>query len=411
MLACRRGPPWVGSEVGPHPLAQFVVVGDHGPAPYGPTRQNVKVVDLSVAVTPLYFGSMAWEKRALERRAAEHGPTAADYDPPDTRTSLGMGLLSLTTPLTAALTAYSVPFRVGRRRGRAGKVLLGVALTAAAVTTAADIVARSADVASERGRRAKVRARQVAEVGGVAAIAAGGVVLTATTQALTSASRLWRKGGRRDLGSGVLPWTLAMLWWDLAYYWNHRFMHTFRAMWAIHVVHHSSEHYNLSTALRQPVATPLGVWVPYGLPARIGVRPQIIETSRALNLIYQYWIHTDTVRSLGAAEDLLNTPSHHRVHHGRNKRYIDRNHGGILIVWDRLFGTFTREQPEVEPVVYGLTTNIESYNLYTVATHEYRDMFREVARSDNWRDRLGFVLRSPGWAYRRREELAPADRW
>ncbi len=188
-------------------------------------------------------------------------------------------------------------------------------------------------------------------------------------------------------------------------------MHTFRAMWAIHVVHHSSEHYNLSTALRQPVATPLGVWVPYGLPARIGVRPQIIETSRALNLIYQYWIHTDTVRSLGAAEDLLNTPSHHRVHHGRNKRYIDRNHGGILIVWDRLFGTFTREQPEVEPVVYGLTTNIESYNLYTVATHEYRDMFREVARSDNWRDRLGFVLRSPGWAYRRREELASADRW
>ena len=117
------------------------------------------------------------------------------------------------------------------------------------------------------------------------------------------------------------------------------------------------------------------------------------------------------VRSLGAAEDVLNTPSHHRVHHGRNKRYIDRNHGGILIVWDRLFGTFTREQPEIEPVVYGLTTNVESYNLFTVATHEYRDMFREVARSDNWRDRLGFVLRSPGWAYRRREELASADRW
>ena len=95
----------------------------------------------------------------------------------------------------------------------------------------------------------------------------------------------------------------------------------------------------------------------------------------------------------------------------RNKRYIDRNHGGILIVWDRLFGTFTREQPEIEPVVYGLTTNVESYNLFTVATHEYRDMFREVARSDNWRDRLGFVLRSPGWAYRRREELAGMDRW
>ena len=176
-------------------------------------------------------------------------------------------------------------------------------------------------------------------------------------------------------------------------------------MWAIHVVHHSSEHYNLSTALRQPVAGAFGVWVPYGLPARIGVRPSLIETSRALNLIYQYWIHTDLVRSLGPGEEVLNSPSHHRVHHGRNKRYIDRNHAGILIIWDRLFGSFTREREE-EPVVYGLTSNIETYNLWTVATHEYRDMFREVAHSTNWRDRLGFVFRSPGWAYRRREQLA-----
>ena len=366
------------------------------------------MVDLSVAVTPLYFGSIAWEKKALEKRAAEQGPSAADYDAPDTRTSLAMGVLSLTTPITAAITAYAVPFRVGKRSGRVGKVVLGVAVTAAIATTVADGIVRTADTASERGRRAKAQARKVAEVGGVVAIAAGGVVLTATTQALTSASRLWRKGKVRDMGNGPLPWALAMVWWDLAYYWNHRFMHTFRSMWAIHVVHHSSEHYNLSTALRQPVATPLGVWVPYGLPARIGVRPQIIETSRALNLIYQYWIHTDTVRSLGVGEEVLNTPAHHRVHHGRNKRYIDRNHGGILIIWDRLFGTFTREQREAEPVVYGLTTNIESYNLFTVATHEYRDMFREVARSSNWRDRLGFVLRTPGWAYRRREQLAAA---
>ena len=91
-----------------------------------------------------------------------------------------------------------------------------------------------------------------------------------------------------------------------------------------------------------------------------------------------------------------------------NKRYIDRNHAGILIVWDRLFGTFTREQPEVEPVVYGLTKNIQTYDLWKVSTHEYRDLFHEVARSTNWRDRLGCVVRSPGWAYRRREELAAA---
>ncbi|MEI7547485.1 MAG: sterol desaturase family protein, partial [Actinomycetota bacterium] len=264
------------------------------------------------------------------------------------------------------------------------------------------------DAHSDAGRRAKAKARKVAKIGGVAAIAAGGVVLAATTAALTSASRFWRKGAARDLGNGVVPWTLAMVWWDLAYYWNHRLQHEIRGMWAIHVVHHSSEHYNLSTALRQPVAGAFGVWVPYGLPAAIGVRPSIIETSRALNLIYQYWIHTDTVRTLGLAEEVLNTPSHHRVHHGRNPRYIDRNHAGILIVWDRLFGTFTREQPEVEPVVYGLTKNIQTYDLWKVSTHEYRDLFHEVARSTNWRDRLGCVVRSPGWAYRRREELAAA---
>jgi len=298
-----------------------------------------------------------------------------------------------------------VPFKVGKRSGRVGKVVVGVAVTAAAVTTVADYVARTADLRTDAGRRARAKARKVAEVGGVAAIAAGGLVVTATSAALTSATRFWRKGQQRDMGNGIVPWTLAMVWWDLAYYWNHRFQHEIRGMWAIHVPHHSSEHYNLSTALRQPVAGAFGVWVPYGLPARFGVRPSIIETSRALNLIYQYWHHTDTVRSIGAGEAVLNTPAHHRVHHGRNKRYIDRNHAGILIIWDKMFGTFTPEQRDVEPVVYGLTTNVESYSLWTVSTHEYRDMFREIAQSTNWRDRLGFVLRSPGWAYRRREAL------
>ena len=368
-------------------------------------RQTGAVIDLSVAVTPAYFASMAWEKRVLDRRAAAEGPSAATHDTPDTTTSLGMGVLSLTTPLTAYLASFAVPLATGKTKGRVGKVVLGVAVTAAVATTVADRVARTADTATEAGRRLRRRARAVAEVGGVAAVAGVGVVLTATTAHLTSASRLWKRGRRRDLGTGVLPWVVAMTWWDFAYYWNHRFMHQIRSMWAIHVVHHSSEHYNLSTALRQPVAGAFGVWVPYGLPAAAGVRPSIIETSRALNLIYQYWIHTDTVRRIGAAEAVLNTPSHHRVHHGSNQRYLDRNHGGILILWDRWFGTF---QPELDddPVVYGLTRNVNSYNWWTVATHEYRDMFRDVAASTTWRDRLSFVLRGPGWAYRRRAELA-----
>ena len=140
--------------------------------------------------------------------------------------------------------------------------------------------------------------------------------------------------------------------------------------------------------------------------ARLGVGPALIEKSRAINLIYQFWIHTDTIRSLGRAEHVLNTPSHHRVHHGSNQRYLDRNHAGILIVWDRLFGTFQRELPDDDPVIYGLTKNVGSHNWWAVATHEYRQMFRDVADSRSWRDRLSFVLRGPGWAFARRAQMA-----
>ncbi len=367
-------------------------------------------MDLSVAVTPLYFGSMAWEHRTLQRRVLDvdsEESLAANYTKPDTMASLGMGVLSLTTPITMALARYAVPRR--GPKGRIGRVVVAVAVVGAGAATIADAVAARADVATAAGRRVKARARKVAQVGGVAAVAGAGLALSATASFLTGAKRQWVKGQRRDLGNGVVGWTAAMVGWDLIYYWNHRLMHEVRALWAIHVPHHSSEHYNLSTALRQPVAGAFGVFVPYGVLARVGVRPNLIETSRALNLIYQFWIHTDTVRSIGPMEPALNTPSHHRVHHGSNKRYLDRNHGGILIIWDKLFGTFQRELPREDPVVYGLTENIESYNLATVTVHEFRDMFRDVARSTNWRDRLGFVLRGPMWGYARRDELDAAE--
>ena len=364
-------------------------------------------MDLSVAVTPLYFGSMAWEHRALQRRVLDANSvesSAASYIKPDTVASLGMGVLSLSTPLTIAAVRYAIPRRGAK--GRIGRVIVGVAVVGAAATTIADVVASRADVATAAGRRLQARARKVAEVGGVAAIASAGLVASATAAYLMGGKRQWAaKGEKRDLGKGVVGWTAAMVGWDFIYYWNHRLMHEVRALWAIHVPHHSSEHYNLSTALRQPVAGAFGVFVPYGALARAGVRPNLIETSRALNLIYQYWIHTDTVRAIGPMEPALNTPSHHRVHHGSNKRYLDRNHGGILIIWDKMFGTFQRELPKEDPVVYGLTKNINSYNLAKVSLHEYGDMFRDVARSTNWRDRLGFVLRGPGWAYDRRDEL------
>ena len=126
----------------------------------------------------------------------------------------------------------------------------------------------------------------------------------------------------------------------------------------------------------------------------LGIRPDLILKARGLNLIWQFWIHTEVVRSLGVGEEFLSTPSAHRVHHGANAPYLDRNHGGILITWDRLFGTFERE---VDQPVYGLTTNITTFNRFTVATHEFRAMFADVARATTWRDRVRHLVGAPGW--------------
>ncbi|HQR28269.1 MAG TPA: sterol desaturase family protein, partial [Nocardioides sp.] len=238
--------------------------------------------------------------------------------------------------------------------------------------------------------------------------AQGGLAVTAVFSAALAASTTWAAmtSGRSlfartrlDLGTGTAAWAAAILGWDFIYYWNHRLSHESRWLWAVHVVHHSSERYNLSTALRQPVAEGVTLTVPYGLLALLGVRPALIEQARGLNLIYQFWIHTEAVRRIGWLEKVLNTPSHHRVHHGSNRQYLDRNHGSILIVWDRLFGTF---EPEDEPVVYGLTRNIHTYDPVRIATHEWRDIATDVASAASWRDRWSFLLRAPGWAYARR---------
>ena len=349
-------------------------------------------MDLTVAAIPAYFGTMAAEQRWLAKRAQTSGPTPADYTKPDTLASLAMGVGSLLVPLLAErIVREFVP-----GKGRFPKVLVRSAIGAAVATTAADALAA-------RGNETAARVRRVT---GPVAVGAGMLAASTTSKERWKPSRMWRRNdGRRDLGEGLLGWAVAIAGWDFIYYWNHRFMHEVRALWAIHVVHHSSERYNLSTALRQPVGDVLGVFVPYGLLCRVGVRPRLIEQARAVNLLYQYWIHTDAIRRLGKGEEVLNTPSHHRVHHGSNRKYIDRNHGSILIVWDRLFGTFQREE---EPVVYGLTKNIGTYNPAGIASHEYVDIVRDVADSTNWRDRLSYVLRGPGWAYQRHAERALA---
>jgi sterol desaturase/sphingolipid hydroxylase (fatty acid hydroxylase superfamily) len=128
-----------------------------------------------------------------------------------------------------------------------------------------------------------------------------------------------------------------------------------------------------------------------------------VATARGVNLIYQFWIHTEAIDRIGRAESTFNSPSHHRVHHGTNRQYLDRNHGGILILWDRLFATF---KPEEEPVVYGLTTNIDTFDPARIASHEYVDMVRDVASSTGWSERLSFVFRGPGWAKQHRRAAA-----
>jgi sterol desaturase/sphingolipid hydroxylase (fatty acid hydroxylase superfamily) len=367
--------------------------------------------DPTVVAIPFYFASMEVERRYLKRRAALEGPSAAHYTRDDTQASLTMGVASLLVPLASHLVVqHVVP-----GKGRYARALVGSAIGAALATTVADVVAgpspveedprdqvaaTPADAGRSRWRR---RADRVRRVTGPVAIGAGVVVAAAWVTDRTNAWRMWEKGRHRDLGGGPLAWAAAIAGWDAIYYWNHRMMHEVRLLWAHHVVHHSSERYNLSTALRQPVADVLGVYLPYGPLARLGIRPGLISQARGINLLYQYWIHTDVIRSLGRGEEVLNTPSHHRVHHGSNSTYLDRNHGSILIVWDRLFGTFQREE---EPVVYGLTKNIGTYNPVRIAGHELAGIVRDVSRSTTWSDRLSFVLRGPGWAYRRHAERA-----
>ena len=192
-------------------------------------------------------------------------------------------------------------------------------------------------------------------------------------------------------------WVLIFFADDFTYYWFHRVSHESRLFWASHVVHHSSQRYNLSTALRQTwtgsfMGFVFWLWLPI-----IGFPPAMIMTIGAISLLYQFWIHTELIRTMGPFERILNTPSHHRVHHGSNPKYIDRNHAGTLIVWDKLFGTFEPEDPEDAPR-FGLTTNINTYNPVRIAFHEWADMARDVWNASGWRNKLRYAFGNPAWS-------------
>ena len=382
------------------------------------------MVDLTVAAIPFFFGSMGAEAALIKRRQErEGGPRPSDYETNDTIASLTMGTANLLIPVITRKWAMGLD----PKKGSTGRRVLAGAAVLAAAAAVGDAVARSMTSNLEAGslpeatadpvaadtadagvvaspavpatRREKLRAlKKSSGVAALGAVAAAGAVACGTWAARTSSRRLYEKRIVKDLHPTV-AWPLALVGWDFIYYWNHRFQHESRFLWAIHVVHHSSEHYNLSTALRQPVAESLGMFVPTGLLALLGVPPKMIEDSRAINLIYQFWVHTDLIPKLGAFEKVFNTPSHHRAHHGANRQYLDRNHAGILIVWDKLFGTFEEED---EPVVYGLTKNIHTFNPVKIATHEHAEIAEDVLRADNWPDRISYVVRGPGWAYEHR---------
>ena len=187
----------------------------------------------------------------------------------------------------------------------------------------------------------------------------------------------------------------AMIVWDFLYYWNHRWMHRVRLFWADHAAHHSGRRYNLSTALRQSWNGYLTTWVYWPMPL-FGFQYSSFVKARQLNLLYQYWIHTEAIDRLPDwVEKIFNTPSHHRVHHGANKQYIDKNYAGILIIWDRMFKTF---EPEIRQLQYGLTKNIRTNNPVKMAYGELAQIAKDVAQSDNFNERLRYVFAAPGWS-------------
>ncbi|MEU3494541.1 sterol desaturase family protein [Kitasatospora cineracea] len=213
----------------------------------------------------------------------------------------------------------------------------------------------------------------------------------------------------------LTPLRVPVLWWtvplmllaqDFFYYWSHRGHHVIRVLWACHVVHHSSRHYNLSTALRQPWTSATS-WVFFVPMVLAGVHPAALAFCSSANLVYQFWIHTERIGRLPRpVEYVFNTPSHHRVHHASQGGYLDRNFGGILIVFDRLFGSFAAE---AERPVYGLTKNIGTFNPLRVATHEYASIARDVRAATSWGDRLRHLAKGPGWQPApRTEPTAPA---
>jgi len=202
---------------------------------------------------------------------------------------------------------------------------------------------------------------------------------------------LWPKAALWEQWTGVL---LAVVLYDFCDYWLHRVSHESALFWAAHVVHHQSQHFNLSTALRQESFYGVTGWMFFLPLAVVGVPPGQFAIAGLVVLLYQFWIHTEHVGSLGVLDRIFSTPSNHRVHHAVNERYIDRNYGAILVVWDRLFGSF---EPESERCVYGTREPLASWDPLSAVGRTYRQLFAKACRTRGWGDKLRVLFKSPSW--------------
>lgn len=195
--------------------------------------------------------------------------------------------------------------------------------------------------------------------------------------------------------NNVITWIIAFFAYDFCYYWAHRMSHQVNLFWGGHSVHHQSEEYNLSVALRQSSTQTIWTFFFYIPMAILGVDPLVLVSVSGFNLLYQFWIHTESINKLPKwFEWFFNTPSHHRVHHARNPKYIDKNHAGTFIIWDKMFGTFREEE---ERPTYGITKNLNSWNPVWANFAHYADMAREIKRIARWQDRFKYLFQKPGW--------------
>lgn len=202
---------------------------------------------------------------------------------------------------------------------------------------------------------------------------------------------LWRMDD-----SLAITWIFAFVAYDLCYYCFHRIGHERQIFWASHVAHHQSEEYNLSTALRQTSSSFLLNWIFYVPLFLIGVPAKVFVTVASVNLIYQFWVHSQHIPKLGWYELFFVSPSNHRVHHATNDLYIDKNYGGVFIIWDRMFGTFQEEQ-EDDPCVYGIRGPIRSFNPLWANAHIYLGIIKDFLRAEKLKDKFHVLVARTGW--------------